>query len=233
MTPERADFFAAVQSQSEAWKPGRTNSHDRAVFFSTYLAHEDRLLRNTALLEFHRAPYSLARQFRDAVPTHQLLMDLRNVQRLAYAPAVIRLLGTQSDPEAQAFVRNGYKSALSKGGSNLADWALAGIEVDGPAAIRLIGSILAQSDRSQEDKLLLVQALAAGGTARPKFQTQILEIYNSELTKGASLAGGIALAAHNWDTNALDEAFRTLLSGQEVEPGTMFLIQYALGDARN
>ncbi|WP_425081391.1 hypothetical protein [Ruegeria arenilitoris] len=228
MTQERAAFLEAVRFQGKHWIVGKTANPARVTFFSQYLTHEDRLLRNAALAEVHRAPYPTARQVRDVVTTASLLQELRDVNRLAYAPAVIRLLGMQSDPAAQAFVRQRYQPALRAGDRNIADWALAGIEVDGADAVEAIGQALAQANWSPEDKQKLIQVLAVGGSTWPELQEQILEIYKLELERSAELAGWIALSVRTWETDELTASFKQVLAREDLDAAVLFLVQNAL-----
>ncbi|WP_170329603.1 hypothetical protein [Ruegeria arenilitoris] len=229
MTPDRTAFLDAVRARHADWSIGKTDDPTRVAFFSRFLTHEDRILRNAALIEIHRAPYPIARQVRDVVPTAHLMRDLRDVNRLAYAPTIIRLLGLQSDPEARALVQSRYRSALQTGSLNLTDWALAGIEVDGAVAVDLIGNGLAQQHRTQEDRQKLIQVLTDGGAARPELQAQILEIYRQELESSTSLAGWIALSVDVWGTGALTASLQEVLARDDVDPVAAFLIQNVLG----
>ncbi len=228
MTTERADFLDTVRAQEKNWSIGETDDPDRVAFFSRYLTNEDRLLRNAALVEIHRAPYATARQVQHVVPTTYLLQELRTVQRLAYAPAVIRLMGLQSDPEAKVLVRSRYRSALRSGSANLTDWALAGIEVDGAEAVEVMGEVLGSRSRPAEDRQKLIQVLAEGGTTWPELQEQILKIYRRSLEIDTAMAGWIALAVKAWGTDALNASLQDVLLRSEADPATLFLIQYVL-----
>ncbi|WP_171240379.1 hypothetical protein [Ruegeria sp. HKCCA5491] len=228
MTPERANFVEAIRHQGASWAFGKTDDPSRVAFFGSYLGHEDALLRNAALIEFHRAPYAMVRQLRDQGSSAALLQELRSVNRLAYAPAVIRLLGLQSDPAAKAAVRTRYQQALASGDTNLYDWALAGIEVDGAAAITAIEASLKQQSLSQDMKRDLVRALTDAGTARSEFQTQILDIFKRELQQNSPLAVWIALAAKSWETDILNSELRSILSTEQLEPAAQFLIENTL-----
>ncbi len=229
MTPERADFVSEIREQGRAWAFGQSADPARVSFFGNFLGHEDAVLRNAALIEFHRAPYEIVRQLRVPHPISPLLQELNDRNRLAYAPAVIRLLGLQSGPEAAQAVRTRYRTALRVGDLNLYDWALAGIEVDGSEAIEAIGGALTQSNHALEAKRDLVQALTDGGTARFEHQAQILRIFERELEKDASLAVWIALAAKSWETDVLNSRFRSILISEELEPAAQFLVENTLG----
>ncbi|WP_170425696.1 hypothetical protein [Ruegeria arenilitoris] len=221
MTPQRAQFLHALREEGKDW----SDKDARVAFFSPYLTHEDRLLRNAALIEIHRAPYQSVAHLTDAVPTVQLLQEMRNPNRLAYAPAFIRLLGLQSDPEAKDRVRLRYQDALRGGGLNLYDWGLAGIEVDRAIAVSSIESALARSDRAIDEKRLLIRSLSDGGSAHPELQPKILDVFQRLLDSDSTLAIWIALAVRPWDTDTLTPTFEALLASDALDPATEFVIR--------
>ncbi|MCG7520994.1 hypothetical protein [Ruegeria sp. Ofav3-42] len=228
MTAERAQFVETLRAQGEGWASGATDRAARVDYFDDYLTHEDRMLRNAALIEIHRAPYTLVSHLTDAMPTEQLLQEMRNPNRLAYAPTYIRLLGLRSDTKAKEFVRQRYQRVVRNGGLNLYDWGLAGIEVDGALAVSGIEKALAQADRPAEEKQILIRVLAESGTAHPELQPQILDIYKRELENGSALAIWIALAVKAWNTTVLNPAFEAVLTSEAVDPATLFLIRITL-----
>lgn len=228
MTAERARFVETLRSQGEGWAIGATGGAARVDYFDDYLAHEDRLLRNAALIEIHRAPYTLVSHLSDALPTEQLLQEMRDPNRLAYAPAYIRLLGLRSDSRAKEFVSQRYQRVVRNGGLNLYDWGLAGIEVDGALAVTEIAKALEQPDRLAEEKQVLVRVLADSGTAHPELQPQILNIYKRQLENGGAFAIWIARAVKAWNTTALNPAFEAVLTSESVDPATLFVIRTTL-----
>lgn len=228
MTPDRAHFLETLRAEGQGWASGAPDRAAQVAFFSAYLTHEDRLLRNTALIEIHRAPFWLLTHLTDAVPTAQLLQDLRNPNRLAYAPALIRLLGLQSDPKAKERVRLGYQSALRSGGLNLYDWGLAGIAVDGEQAILEIEKSLERSGRTADEKRFLIRSLADGGTTYPKLRPRILDVFRHQLDKDSTVAIWIALAVRPWGTNALNPNFEAIMAQNNLDPATLFLMRAAI-----
>ncbi|MBO9445739.1 hypothetical protein [Ruegeria sp. R14_0] len=224
MTSQRAQFLDALRVMGKDWSDKKA----RVAFFSPYLTHEDRLLRNAALIELHRAPYHFVAHLTDVVPPAQLLQEMRNPNRLAYAPAFIRLLGLQSDPQAKDRVRLRYQDALRSGTLNLYDWALAGIEVDRTVAVSRIESALARPDRSPDERRLLIRSLADGGTAHPELQPEILNVYKRQLEADNTLAIWIALAVKPWGTDVLTPAFEGLMASDALDPAAEFLIRATL-----
>ncbi|MTI01185.1 hypothetical protein [Roseibium sp. RKSG952] len=228
MSAERSQFVEILQSHGIHWKPGIGGTSERIQFFANYLSSEDRVLRDTALVEVYRAPYALVRQTNVSALTDQLLDDIGSIQRLNYAPASIRLLGLQTDPDAIEVVRSRYLARLKTAGPNLHEWALAGIEVDGTFAISAIDGWVTQADWPSEDKLILIRALSDAGSAIPEFRSQIAEVYERVLEADVSLAGQIAFAMRDWNDDRLDPLFRELLAREETEPATRFVLQLVL-----
>lgn len=228
MTPQRADFVAEVQAQGQGWRLDGSRSAERAAFFAAYLNSGDRLLRNTALIELHRAPYAAVRDLRDAAATPDLLRDLRSLNRVAYAPATIRLLGLQSDPAAAEAVRAVYPKAVATGGFNLREWALAGIEIDGDQALNTIQKALTASPLSPKDRRAIIAALVDGGDAMPEHRGKILDIFAGEIAHDQNTAGQIALATRDWGDDTLAPALRALLADPQIDPATAFAIRVAL-----
>lgn len=225
MTPDRTQFLETLRAKGQGWVSGAPDRAAQVAFFSDYLTHEDRMLRNAALIEIHRAPYRLVTHLADAVPTAQLLQDLRNPNRLAYAPVLIRLLGLQSDPKANERVRLGYQSALRDRPLNLYDWGLAGIAVDRDQAILEIEKSLLRPDRTDEEKRNLIRSLVDGGTAYPETRPLILDVFKRQLDQDNSLAIWIALAVRPWDTSALIPTFEAVMAQDNLDPATLFFLQ--------
>ena len=225
MTPDRAHFLTTLRVEGERWATATSNSSGRIAFFSQYLTHDDRVMRNTALLEIHRAPYWRVAHLTDAVPTALLVQELRNPNRLAYAPALIRLMGLQSDPSAREYVRLRYQNAVRSGDANLFDWALAGIEGSGDEAVTEIERSLKRPELSAAQKRNLIQSLTDGGTAHPQLRPRILSVFERQLSRDNSFAILIAMAAKRWDSSALTPAFQAAVNQGTLDPATFWLIQ--------
>jgi len=228
MTPARNDFVALVLAQGPGWNTGGATSAERVAFFAGFLQDDDRLLRNTALIELHRAPYDIVRGHRDSASTRQLLHDLRNLNRIAYAPPSIRMLGLQSDDAALAAVRSVYPGALQTGGLNLRDWALAAIEVDGAVALVAIAQSLRSPVAASEDARALVRALVDAGNALPAHRAAIVAIFAEVLETDTGNAARIAVAVRDWGDESLVPRLRKLLFDPETDPATAFALRATL-----
>ncbi|WP_170327662.1 hypothetical protein [Ruegeria arenilitoris] len=226
LTPERTRFLQVLNSAEETWQLGDIRSADRIAFFAAYISHQDRVLRDTALIEIDRAPYDLVRSLRIKVPTEQMLQEFRDINRIGFVPVSIRLLGLQTDDtEAVSIVRSRYRHALSTGSSYLYEWALAGIEVDGSNAVAAIDGVLGTGNRKMEDRRALVRALAEGGSVSPKLRGQIIQIFSRILNHDSALALDIAIASRDWGETLLDDQFKALLELEDTDPATRFVIE--------
>ncbi|WP_170610545.1 hypothetical protein [Ruegeria arenilitoris] len=228
VTPERAEFLSQVRSSGQSWGIGQSDSRDRIEFFTHFLEHHDRVLRDTALLEIHRAPYPIVRELGITVSTDVLRQDLRTVGRYAYAPAAIRLLGLQKDSQAREFVRSQYSSSLKTGGLSLREWAVAGIEADGSKAVAQIGNAIAENYGTQDDLKALIRALADAGAVAPEHREQISEVFKQTLEDDPASVVWIAAAVNVWEDDTLNSTFEALLASDETPPAAQFLIRNLL-----
>lgn len=228
MTPLRFAFVDSVLKQGKFWNIDGSLSRSRAGFFVEYLRAGDDLLRNTAMVELHRVPYASVRHLHDNASTPDLLRELQSLNRIAYAPAAIRLLGLQTDPVAAKAVRSVYPNSLATGGLNLREWALAGIEVDGEHAVASIDQALGAKTTREADRRAMIDALIDGGSAIPQYRARILGIFNRVIQADSTVAGQIALATRDWGNASLHPTLRTLLSDPATEPATAFAIRAVL-----
>lgn len=231
MTPERAEFVNRLREAAAFWPSTISVKQERIAFLANYLSHPDPILRNVALIEIHRAPYQLVHPLKTSVQTSQLLEEFGRIDRVSYIPVSIRLLGLQTDEKAAAVVRSNFAEVLRSKRSNVYEWALAGIEVDGMKAIRAIGEALGQFHVHHASIKELVRALADGGTVHPEYRPYIIGLYSEAMTNNASLAARIATTMQNWHSKALNHQFESLLQGDEIDPATRFVLA-AIVDAK-
>ncbi|MBO9410966.1 MULTISPECIES: hypothetical protein [unclassified Ruegeria] len=226
LTPEREQFLKSLEAASKIWRTSDPNSPERVAFFVNHITANDPVLRDTALIEMDRAPYSVVQSLRPKVPKDQLLNEFRNVYRISFVPVSIRLLGLQTgDAEAVSVVRSRYPRALRSSGGYVYEWALAGIEVDRSHAVKAIDDALRMRNRNLENNRNLVRALVDGGTALPSLRDQIVEVFSRELNSGSDLALDIAIAARNWNVSELDEQLLAVLENDDTDPVTRFVIE--------
>ncbi len=226
LTPEREKFLESLETAAKIWQPYDVNSPERAAFFIHHITSDDPVLRDTALIEMDRAPYSVVHSLRPRVPKDQLLNEFRNIYRISFVPVSIRLLGLQTgDAEAVSVVRSRYPRALRSSGGYAYEWALAGIEVDRSHAVEAIDNALKMKNRNLESKRDLIRALADGGTALPSLRGQIVEVFSTELNSSGDLALDIAIAARNWNFAELDDQLLAILENEDTDPVTRFVIE--------
>ncbi len=230
MNPDRREFVEKLRSTGEHWVYGTTDTHDRVLFFAEYLWHPDHALHTAAMIEIGRAPYDLLRPISGRFSTRQVLQEFNDLNRFAYRSVAIRLLGLQADPLARSFVRARYANSLKSGGSNSLEWALAGIEADEATAISAIGQALQNTQRSEDDKISLIRALAEAGSSQAKFRTQIIQILAEVLEQDPELAPQIAIATRNWGKTALHQQFEALVALEETDLATQFVLNMVLGE---
>ncbi|MFA3920195.1 hypothetical protein [Ruegeria hyattellae] len=229
LTPEREKFLEALWTEAELWQGRTTASNAHVAFFARYVSHEDRVLRDTALIEIDRAPYASIQTLRNTVAADALLREFDSLTRMSFVPIAIRLLGLQvDDDKARKIVRSRYPGSVLQGSGYAYDWALAGISVDGSDAIMAVDAALGSANLKQDHKRSLIRALADSGTVSPALRNQIIRIFSRELEQDHSSALEIAIAMRDWNEKRLDSQFANLLENEDVDPVTQFVIQTKL-----
>ncbi len=228
MNSARTKFLERLQTNGPLWGFGETDNAARVSFFADYLWHPDQALHNTALMEIGRAPYALVRPIGGGFSTSRILEELNDLNRFAYWPVAIRLLGLQTDPEARSVVRARFARSLKSGGLHSHEWALAGIEVDTDFAIGEIGLALKDRSKSQDDKKALVRALSEAGSTHTQFQDEIVQVFVEVLDSDPELTLQIAVATRNWGETALHQRFEALAALEQTDAATQFFLNLVL-----
>ena len=230
MNSERSEFLEKLQTNSGLWRLGETNNAGRVSFFSDYLWHPDQVLHDIAMVEIGRTDYALLRPVGSRVSTSQIMEELNDLNRLAYWPVAIRLLGLQTDPQARSIVRSRFAKSLRSGGLHSHEWALAGIEAGRLHAINAIGLALKDRKKTWDDKKALVRALSDAGSSLTQLQDDIIEVFASVLDRDPELTLQIAVATQNWGETALHQKFKALVAHGETDPATLFVLNMVLQD---
>lgn len=229
LTPERENFLIALWAEAQLWQDRALASDARVAFFARYLSHEDRVLRDTALIEIDRAPYASIQMLRNTVAADALLSEFDSLTRMSFVPIAIRLLGLQVDDyKARQIVRSRYPRSVRHSSGYAYDWALAGISVDGSDAIMVVDAALGSATLKPDRKRSLIRALADSGTVSPALRDQIIRIFSRALEQDPSSALEIVIAMRNWNETGLDSQFAKLLENEDVDPVTQFVIQTKL-----
>ncbi|MEX0276486.1 MAG: hypothetical protein AB3N19_03110 [Ruegeria sp.] len=230
MNPDRSAFLERLQTDGRFWDLGKTDTTARVSFFADYLWHPDQALHDSALVEIGRANYALVRPIGDRFSTGQILEELNDLNRFAYWPVAIRLLGLQTDPQARSIVRSRFAKSLKSGGLHSHEWALAGIEADGVSAINAIGLALNDRRKTQDDKKALVRALSEAGSSQNQLQEVIVRVFEDVLESDPDLTLQIAIATRSWGETALYQKFEALVALEETDPATQFFLNMILQD---
>ncbi|WP_170425112.1 hypothetical protein [Ruegeria arenilitoris] len=229
LTPDREQFLKALWTAGENWRPGKGDYPERVTFFAQYLSDKDRALRDTALIEIDRAPYSSIQVLRNKIPVNMLLQEFATINRLSFVPISIRLMGLQtSDDKATETVRSRYSHAMHSNSAYIYEWALSGIAVDGLPAIGVVSDALKTETLKPKSKRSLVRALADSGTVSPAFRNRIIGIFAEVLKDDSALAMEIAIAMRDWNETQLDDQLSALLDTENIDPITQFIIQTKL-----
>ncbi len=229
LTPDREQFLEALWIVGEHWRPGKGNYAERVEFFAQFLSDKDLVLRDTALIEIDRAPYSSIQILRNKVPVDMLLQEFGTINRLSFVPVSIRLMGLQIDDDrARKAVQSRYSQAMHSNSAYVYEWALSGIAMDGLSAIEVVSDALKTETLKPNSKRSLVRALADCGTVSPAFRNRITGVFAEVLKDDSALAMEIAIAMRDWNETQLDEQLLALLDSENLDPVTQFIIQTKL-----
>jgi hypothetical protein len=166
---------------------------------------------------------------RNTVAADELLREFDSLARISFVPVAIRLLGLQVDEDkATQVVRSRYPGSVLRNSGYAYDWALAGITVDGPDAIKVVDAALGSANLRKDHKRSLIRALADSGTVSPALRDQIIMIFSRELEYQDASALEIAIAMRKWNETRLDVQLATLLENDDIDPVTQFVIQTKL-----
>jgi hypothetical protein len=222
---EARRMIEAILAAAPAWD--RDPDHaGRFDFFAARHDHADPLVRELALAEISRAPYAQIRTMTPRLTRTQIVSVLRDPKWVDWAPIHILFLGLSDDPADHAFVRRAFDAA-ARGDRQLAAWATALAEIEGPPAIdRLRGRYFEDPSRTPEEMRAIVTAfatLARGGdpTLRPGIDAAFRALASGPPALAAEAARQLAWA-QDWSQAA---TFADLLASGEIEdPAAEFVI---------
>lgn len=190
--------------------------------------HSDQVLNDVAMVDIGRADYALLRHTGDRVLISQILEELHDLNRFAYWPVAIRILGLQTDSQARSIIRSSFAKSLASGGLLTHEWALAGLEADGVHAINAIGLALKDRRKTLDDKKALIRALSDAGSSQTHMQDEIVQVYAEVWDSDPELTLQIAIATRNWGETALHQKFEALVAFEETDPATQFFLNMVL-----
>jgi hypothetical protein len=227
--PDARRMIEAILAAAPAWD--RDPDHaGRFAFFAARHDHADPLVRELALAEISRAPYAQIRTMTPRLTRAQIVSVLRDPKWVDWAPIHILFLGLSDDPADHAFVRRAFDAA-ARGDRQLAAWATALAEIDGPPAIeRLRRRYFEDASRTPEEVRAIVTAfatLARGGdpALRPGIDAAFRALASGPPALAAEAARQLAWA-QDWSQAA---TFADLIaSGALDDPAAEFVISIYL-----
>ena len=158
-------LIGQILSLRNDWRADQTG-RTRFAFFEALLDHEDPAIRDLALSEIARAPYRLVRTMTLRLASAEIIRSLRDPTMIQWAPTYILLLGQSNDPVGRELIRGTVRTGAIYGAqSNLAAWATALIEIDGPEGISMIAQdYLRASRRSPAELTAIITAFGVHGS---------------------------------------------------------------------
>ena len=173
-------LIGQILSLENDWRADQTG-RARFAFFEAVLDHRDPAIRDLALSEIARAPYRLVRTMTLRLTPAEIMRSLRDPTMIQWAPTYILLLGHSNDPAGRELIRSAVRAGAIYGAqSNLAAWATALIEIDGPAGISTLArDYLRASGRSPAELTAIVTAFGVHGTdGDPALRPMIVAEYH-------------------------------------------------------
>lgn len=174
---------------------------DRLRFFSRYLGHDDRQLRQLAHIEVARAPYNEIRDLGSVLSRAEIHAFLANFRYVEWHALYILLLAQSGDEEDSRIIVEHVHSAERFGSVNqLAAWATAWIETDEGKALDFFEEhYFQQPDRTKDEISALLMALSVhGNNGHVHLRDRIVDNYRLILSRHPDLARAIIGDLTNW-----------------------------------
>jgi ABC-type nickel/cobalt efflux system permease component RcnA len=205
---------------------GKGGAERRGEFFLPLFGHQNRLLFELAYLELGRAPYATIKRVARSASREALLPLLQQPQYLQWRPLAILMLAHCGKPSDKQYISEEFRSAERLGlTTNLAAWAAAAIEIEGPTAVAFIEhSYFDRPGRAQEELLEIIKALSLHGTeGRTELRKQIVASYAVLLDVYPEMGRYVAKDLAAWERTDLSErivARAATSAGIEVGDGS-------------
>ena len=189
---------------TDTWRPMETDNQERLAVFSKLLGHPDSRLHELAYLEIGRASYASIGKISSVVPIETVRAILDNPRYLEWRSLAILMLGHSKTPADRARVIKTFEEKQRLGSTlNLAAWATAYIEIEGPAALERIKQYYrAHKYRSLDELELIVKALSVHGATDNGKRDRIVSVYRSLLEGHPKLTSYVVrdlIAWGRWD----------------------------------
>ncbi|RWO26114.1 hypothetical protein [Mesorhizobium sp.] len=227
--------YQSVMRQVAQWDKSSKTLAERAVFFATYLRHEDRRLAELAFLEVARAPYATLRDLKTRVARDDIYRIVNDLFHVEWHGLYILMLGMSDRPEDIAFVRGKLRTAAEYGLTvNLGAYATALIEMTGADGVtQLAEEYFVEPGRSHAELLEIVRALSVQGTGGAvELRSAIIEAYGRLLAHHPELAGNVANDLSDWKVLRFVPRLREILNaGVGLDDASHFAIAMYVSSA--
>ncbi|TIM28719.1 MAG: hypothetical protein E5Y63_19210 [Mesorhizobium sp.] len=227
--------YQSVMRQVAQWDKSSKTLAERAVFFATYLRHEDRRLAELAFLEVARAPYATLRDLKTSIARDDIYRIVNDLFHVEWHGLYILMLGMSDRPDDIAFVRGKLKTAAEYGLTiNLGAYATALIEMTGADGVtQLAEEYFVEPGRSNAELLEIVKALSVQGTGGAvELRSAIIEAYGRLLAHHPELAGNVANDLSDWKVVRFVPRLREILNaGVGLDDASHFAIAMYLSSA--
>lgn len=185
----------------------------RVEFFTALFGHENPQIYRLAYLEVGRAPYRVIRRLAQGVSRDQFAAMLDRPQYVDWRPLAILMLAQSRDANDVRRIRESFRTAERWGHSNnLAAWATAAVELDGPHAISyIVDHYFRQAGRKPEELEQVIKALSLHGTeGRTELRDRIVAAYGVLLEVHPGAAEAVARDLLAWERTELAGRLRAI-----------------------
>ena len=208
----------------------------RFAFFERLHDHEDQSIRDLALREIMRAPYSQIRSMATRLSHDEITQVINDPYRLPWRPIHILLLGRSDDLRSHALIRRAVASAIRyEYTPNLDAWATAFIEIDGASAIDSLAAAFLNTSRADaEATKAVVSALAVHGTGGdPALRSVITSRFYDLADLRPAFAPTVAKHLAAWKDWSKADEFEQLLGAEKVKsPSGLYMLSVYVAMAR-
>ena len=224
-----ADFRALVAEILQNREQWQLNPGERAMYFSSYLGHQNQQIRALAHLEVARAPYDQIRKFKGILPFPELRSSLEDFRLTDWHSLYILLLSLSGQAEDLALVSGKVRSAATTGLSlHLAAWVTAWIEMEPEKALPfLTEKYLAGPPRNLAEIRAIFLALSVHGNRGHHYlRERITEAYRHILKQHPQMASEVVKDLMLWQQWGLKDSLRPIMldTGSGLDHGSRLQI---------
>lgn len=217
LTADYREIVDQVLADMGAWGPGY--APERFEIFAALQDHPDAALRQLAILEIDKAPYTMLRDIELDIPVSTLLAELWTPRGYPYQPIRVLLLGLSGEDAARAEIHAFIdRVATWDWANNLGAFATALIEIDGvDGVVRLEQAFLAAPNQPLDKLEQVVEALAIhSGVDRVDVKHQIDQALERLVRKRPEAAALVARQFGSRNDWSHARQFETLVRNKEL-----------------